>query len=157
MNMPELLRRFEHLIVKSLMLMMAIVVFLATVELAYILVKDIVSSPMFLLNIDELQEIFGMFMLVLIGLELFESIQIYHKDRVVRVEIVILVAIIAVARKVIRPFGLQVPLDAHALGVRSGNPLPEPDLLAPQDEALTVHGTATEKSCRASCSGQKHR
>lgn len=101
MDMPEILRRFEHLVVKSLMLMMAIVVFLATVELAYILVKDIISPPMFLLNIDELQEIFGMFMLVLIGLELFESIQIYHQQRVVRVEIVILVAIIAVARKVI--------------------------------------------------------
>jgi uncharacterized membrane protein (DUF373 family) len=83
------------------MLMMAIVVFLATVELAYVLVKDIISPPMFLLNIDELQELFGMFMLVLIGLELFESIQIYHQQRVVRVEIVILVAIIAVARKVI--------------------------------------------------------
>jgi uncharacterized membrane protein (DUF373 family) len=101
MNMPELIQRFEHIVVKALLFMMAIVVFLATLELGYILAKDILTAPILILEIDELLEIFGMFMLVLIGLELFESIQAYHQDRIIRVETVIVVAIIAVSRKVI--------------------------------------------------------
>jgi uncharacterized membrane protein (DUF373 family) len=101
MNMPEFFQGFEHLVVKALKFMMAIVVFLATLELGYILAKDILTPPILLLEIDELLEIFGMFMLVLIGLELFETIQVYHQHRIIRVETVILVAIIAVARKVI--------------------------------------------------------
>ena len=101
MKMTDLFQKFEHFVVRALLLMMAIVVLLATLELAYILMKDIVNPPILILEIDELLEIFGMFMLVLIGLELFESIQVYHKDRIIRVEVVVMVAIIAVSRKVI--------------------------------------------------------
>jgi uncharacterized membrane protein (DUF373 family) len=101
MTVPELLKHFEHFVVKVLMFMMALVVLLATVELGYILVKDVITPPILILEIDELLEIFGMFMLVLIGIELFESIQIYHEERIIRVEVVVMVAIIAVARKVI--------------------------------------------------------
>ncbi|MFC1835523.1 phosphate-starvation-inducible PsiE family protein [Thermodesulfobacteriota bacterium] len=101
MKMTDLLQKFEHLVVKTLLVMMAIVVFLATLELCYILIKDIIKPPILILEINDLLEIFGMFMLVLIGLELFESIQVYHKDRIIRVEVVIMVAIIAVSRKVI--------------------------------------------------------
>ncbi len=101
MTVPELLKHFEHLVVKVLMFMMALVVLLATLELGYILVKDVITPPILILEIDELLEIFGMFMLVLIGIELFESIQIYHEERIIRVEVVVMVAIIAVARKVI--------------------------------------------------------
>lgn len=99
--MHDVFQRFEHTIIKILLFMMAIVVFLATLELGYILIKDFLTPPILLLEIDELLEIFGMFMLVLIGLELFESIQIYDQQRIIRVETVIVVAIIAVARKVI--------------------------------------------------------
>lgn len=100
-NMPDLFERFEHFIIKTLLFMMGIVVFLATLELGYILVKDFLTPPILFLEIDELLEIFGMFMLVLIGLELFESIHIYDQQRMIRVETVIVVAMIAVARKVI--------------------------------------------------------
>jgi uncharacterized membrane protein (DUF373 family) len=101
MNVSTLWQRFENLVVKALMFMMAIVVLLATVELGYVLIKDIVTPPLLILEIDEILDIFGMFMLVLIGLELFETIQVYQEERIIRVEVVILVAILAVARKVI--------------------------------------------------------
>ena len=54
-----------------------------------------------LLNIDELLNIFGFFLLVLIGLELVETLKVYIVDEMVHVEIVFLVAIIAITRKVI--------------------------------------------------------
>jgi uncharacterized membrane protein (DUF373 family) len=65
------------------------------------LAEDIYKEPRFLLSVQQLMEIFGMFMLVLIGIELLETIRVYHKDRVVRVEVVVIVAIIAIARKAI--------------------------------------------------------
>lgn len=96
-----LIKKFEHTVVLALLGMMGLVVVLATVELAWILIKDILTPPIFLLDIEELLEVFGFFLLVLIGVELFETIQTYYLERIVRVEVVISVAIIAISRKVI--------------------------------------------------------
>lgn len=99
--MLDFLKIFERAVVISLISMMIIVVFLATMELAWIIIKDIVTPPLFLLEINELLEIFGFFLLVLIGVELLETIRAYLIDNVVHVEIVLEVALIAIARKVI--------------------------------------------------------
>lgn len=80
---------------------MALVVVLATVELGWIIVKDIFTPPLFLLDINELLEIFGLFLLVLIGIELLDTIKTYLAERTLHVEVVLVVAMIAIARKVI--------------------------------------------------------
>ena len=97
----EILKKFERIIVLALVGMMMLVVALETVELGWIIVKDIISPPIFFMEIQELLEIFGFFLLVLIGVELLETIKAYLKEGVVHVEIVLEVALIAVARKVI--------------------------------------------------------
>ena len=99
--MKAFLKKFEHIIVLSLITMMVIVVVLATVELGWIIIRDIVTPPIILLEIDELLEIFGFFLLVLIGIELLETIKAYLLTNVIHVEIVLEVALIAIARKVI--------------------------------------------------------
>jgi uncharacterized membrane protein (DUF373 family) len=99
--MLELLKKFEKAITVSLVVLMAIVVLLATIELGWIIVKDIITPPVFLLEIDELLDIFGLFLLVLIGVELLETIKAYVKENVVHFEVVLTVAMIAIARKVI--------------------------------------------------------
>jgi len=99
--MIEFLRKFERAIVHALIVMMILIVLLATIELAWIIIKDVVSPPVILLEIDELTEIFGFFLLVLIGVELLETIKAYLVEKVVHVEVVIEVALIAIARKVI--------------------------------------------------------
>ncbi|MBN2242057.1 MAG: phosphate-starvation-inducible PsiE family protein [Acidobacteria bacterium] len=99
--MLKLLDRFEKVIVMSLVCLMIVTVALATAELAYILVKDIIAHQRYLLGINELLEIFGMFLLVLLGLELLETIKAYLIEHAIHVEIVMVVALIAVARKVI--------------------------------------------------------
>ncbi|MFH0998640.1 MAG: phosphate-starvation-inducible PsiE family protein [Pseudomonadota bacterium] len=99
--MLNLLKRFEHFIVLTLILMMMVVVLLSTIELGWLLIKDIITPPVLLLEIDELLEIFGFFMLVLIGLELLETIRAYYVEQSVHAEIVIKVAMIAIARKII--------------------------------------------------------
>ena len=95
------LKLFEKIIVFSLVGMMTLVVALATVELGWVIVKDIVTPPLFLLEINELLEIFGLFLLVLIGIELLDTIKTYLAERRLHVEVVLIVAIIAIARKVI--------------------------------------------------------
>jgi uncharacterized membrane protein (DUF373 family) len=95
------LERFEKVISVTLIIMMATVVALATVELGWLIISDLLDEREFLLGIGELLDLFGFFMLVLIGLELLETIRAYLAEHVVHAEVVIEVAIIAIARKVI--------------------------------------------------------
>jgi len=82
--------------------MMAIVLGLATLDLAWLIIKDVWQPPHLLLSVDQLLDIFGLFMLVLIGIELLETIiKTYLTQGQPHYEVVLSVAIIAIARKVI--------------------------------------------------------
>ncbi|WP_199746900.1 MULTISPECIES: phosphate-starvation-inducible PsiE family protein [Corallococcus] len=96
-----LIKKFERVVVVSIVVMMMVVVALSTLELGWIIAKDIITPPILILEVDELLEIFGFVLLILIGVELLETIKAYLRDNVVHVEIVLEVALIAVARKVI--------------------------------------------------------
>lgn len=96
-----LLKRYEQVLLFALILMMNVILLLATIELGWILFQGIISPPIFILDITELQELFGFFLLVLIGIELVDSIKAYFEEHVVHAEVVVEVAVIAVARKVI--------------------------------------------------------
>jgi uncharacterized membrane protein (DUF373 family) len=95
------IKLFERWIIVALIIMMAIVVLISTIELGVIIVTDIFKPPAFWLGIDQLFEIFGFFLLLLIGVELLETIKAYLSEGVVHSEIVLEVALIAIARKVI--------------------------------------------------------
>ena len=97
----KFLKKFEHVVIIALIFMMIVVVLISTVELAYIIIKDIISPPIFWLEIDDLLDIFGFFLLILIGVELLETIKAYLAQKVVHSEIVLEVALIAITRKVI--------------------------------------------------------
>ena len=99
--MNTALKKFEHVIVAALIFMMILVVLVSAIELGWIIIIDFFSPPKFFLEISDLLEIFGFFMLVLIGIELLETIKAYLNEHVVHVEIVLEVALIAIARKVI--------------------------------------------------------
>ncbi len=99
--MLEFLKTFERAITSTLLGLMMIVVSLATLELTWIILQDIISPPVFLLGISELLDIFALFLLVLIGVELLETIKAYLKESVVHFDVVLSVAMIAIARKVI--------------------------------------------------------
>jgi uncharacterized membrane protein (DUF373 family) len=97
----EYLRRFTRGIILALIVMMMFTVLVSTVELLVILVQELIEPPAYLLGIDNLFAIFGFFMMILIALELLESIRAYLTDEALHVEVVFLVAMIAIARKVI--------------------------------------------------------
>ena len=99
--MMKFFAKFETVINVTLLVMLAIVVVLATVDLGWLIIKDILSPPILLLDIAELLELFGAFLLVMIGLELLGTIKTYITKNTIHVEVVLLVAIIAIARKVV--------------------------------------------------------
>jgi uncharacterized membrane protein (DUF373 family) len=99
--LKKLLGLFERALIYLLIIMMVGVLVLAAVELGYYLVNNIINSDFMLIDLDALMDLFGLFLLVLIGIELLDTIKIYLRDNVVHVEVVVLVAIIALARKVV--------------------------------------------------------
>jgi uncharacterized membrane protein (DUF373 family) len=96
-----IIHKFEWFIVLALLLMMMLALLASTVELAIILVEQLLAPPWLLLDVKEMLTVFAFFLMVLIGLELVETIKMYLDENVFHVEVVILVAIIAVARKII--------------------------------------------------------
>ena len=99
--MEKFLKKFEHYIIIGLLGLMVLVVFLGTLELVVVLVKEMLKPPKFLLNIDEMFTVFGFFLMILIGLELIETMKVYLIEDSLHVEIIFSVAIIAITRKVI--------------------------------------------------------
>ncbi|MFL0801213.1 MAG: phosphate-starvation-inducible PsiE family protein [Agarilytica sp.] len=85
------------------LILMTVIVAIAIVELGIILYLDIFdpTDDVLFLEIDELFRIFGFFFIILIGFELVETVEMYFKENVIHAEVVLLVAVIAVSRKVI--------------------------------------------------------
>jgi len=96
-----LLKKFERIIVTALIAMMALTILLATIELSWLIIKDVITPPIILLEINELLDIFGLFLLVLLGIELISTLKTYLTEKEIHVEVVFTVALIAIGRKVI--------------------------------------------------------
>lgn len=99
--MLRLLNRFEAAVNVTLLVLMAIVVTLATIDLGWVIFKAIVAPPFLRLDVNELLGLFSAFFLVLIGVELLETVKIYVTEKTVHVELIIAVGLVALARKVI--------------------------------------------------------
>jgi uncharacterized membrane protein (DUF373 family) len=94
-------KAFERVIVFVLLVLLMAVVTLVTVELAALLYKDVVVMREQLLNVEQTLELFGSFLLVLVGLELLTTLKDYVRDGTVHVEVVLEVALVALAQQVI--------------------------------------------------------
>jgi len=99
-SLIHIAKKWMSLIV--LVLITAIVV-ISIAELGILLYLDVFDAKddVLFLEIDELFRIFGFFFIILIGFELMETIEMYFKNNVIHAEVVLLVAVIAVCRKVI--------------------------------------------------------
>lgn len=100
--MINIIDRIEKVVVLGLLGLMLLVVVAGAIELVFVVIDAMMEPPRFLLlDINELLRIFGFFLLVLIGLELLASIRMYIQDETIHVELVMVVALIAVSRKII--------------------------------------------------------
>lgn len=97
----KILSFFQRYIVIALMLLMMVVILVSAVELGIMIVLELIQTPSMQLSVKGALELFGFFFIILIGLELMHTIELYLKEEHLHVEIVFLVAMIAVSRKVI--------------------------------------------------------
>ena len=99
--METLLTRVQKFTVLALAAMLCVVVILSTLHLGVLIADEVWQPPRFLIRVQGLLEIFGYFLLVLIGVELIETLKAYLKKDVIHIRVVLEVALIAMARKVI--------------------------------------------------------
>ena len=100
--MIRIVERIEKAVVIGLLVLMLLVVIAGSIELVFVIIEAMAEPPRFmLLDINELLRIFGFFLLVLIGLELLATVRMYIQDDMIHVELVMVVALIAVSRKII--------------------------------------------------------
>jgi uncharacterized membrane protein (DUF373 family) len=92
---------FEKSLAGVLLILIAGVAVIAVAELCYVLYLDLASDQGLFLGLDELFDVFGRFLVVLIAIELMASIYMYMKDKSVHAEMMLLIAITALTRKVV--------------------------------------------------------
>ncbi|MEL6940272.1 MAG: phosphate-starvation-inducible PsiE family protein [Cyanobacteria bacterium J06598_1] len=95
------LGRFEGLVSKLLSVAMVLVIIVVMVDLMIYLTKVLFEPEADIFFRKTLLDIFGLFLSVLIALEILENITAYLKKHVVQVELVIVTSLTAVARKII--------------------------------------------------------
>lgn len=90
-------------LVLAVLLLMVVIVAASIIELAIVVVTEMTDeeNEALFLDIGEFLKIFGFVFMTLIGFELLESIATYFKKNIIHAEVVILIAVIAVSRKVI--------------------------------------------------------
>jgi uncharacterized membrane protein (DUF373 family) len=92
--------RIEKWVAKVLALLLIVVIGVAVLDLGWVLVQSIWISRATMSG-KTLFGIFGLFLNVLIALELLENVAGYLQKNVIQVELVIVTAMIAIARKII--------------------------------------------------------
>jgi len=100
----KIIKIVERAIIITLIVLMAIVLVLSAAEVGILIIREL-SNPLApdgtFVDINGLMEIFGFFLIVLIGFELFETVKLYLKEDVFHGEVILLVSLIAISRKVI--------------------------------------------------------
>jgi uncharacterized membrane protein (DUF373 family) len=113
----NLAHTLENLAAKILIVALSFVILISLVDLVILLVRDLLADPVGFFD-KTLIDIFGLFLNILIALELLENITAYLKKHIVQVELVIVTSLIAVARKIIIfDFTKYTNMDLLALGV----------------------------------------
>ena len=100
----ETIEDIERVVSKLLSIGMIVVIFIAIAQLSYALIEKLtltISRPTNESFNTTLFELFGLFLNVLIALEILENITAYLRKHVIQVELVIVTSLIAVSRKII--------------------------------------------------------
>lgn len=93
--MDRLISYFEKVIIIALISLMAIVVTILTFEMIVVIIQEVFQNNEevgIFIDTDEVISIFGFFINVLIGLELFETVKLYLKENVFHPEIILMIS-----------------------------------------------------------------
>jgi uncharacterized membrane protein (DUF373 family) len=97
--------RFLHYVIrfsiKVLAVLMVAVILWGVADVIYVIFINVMSPPRFLLDVGDIFQIFGAFMVVLIAVEIFTNIRLYLGTDELPLRLVVATALMAIARKVI--------------------------------------------------------
>lgn len=118
MAMMNQINKFQKLMVWSVIWMMVVVIFSTTLEVGWIIVQGLFTPPYLLFNIDKVLDIFGLFFIVIIGIELIETVKMIMDESMMNVGVIILVGLTALVRKIlIIDIKTTAPLFLMGMGV----------------------------------------
>ena len=101
MRLATEMTRLQFVTIAVITVLLAIAVVLSTVHFGDLIAEEFWRQPHWLILVLGLLEIFGYFLRVLIGVELLETLQKYLNRDTIHPRVVIGVALITMARKVI--------------------------------------------------------
>lgn len=84
-----------------LAILMVLVIFWSIADVVFVLYEKLLRPPLFILEASDILKLFGSFLLVLIGVEVYQNIVLYLKTNIIPMKLVISTALVAIARKVI--------------------------------------------------------
>jgi uncharacterized membrane protein (DUF373 family) len=87
--------------IRILAFLMVLVIYWSIADVVYVLYMKLSTPPYFLLDVEDILQTFGAFMVVLIAVEIFINIRLYLGSNIIPVELVVATALMAVARKII--------------------------------------------------------
>lgn len=97
----KIVEKIETYVIYVLVVMLLLSVILGTIQLGRMLVDTVLQPPFLLIDPAALFNSFGLFLIILIGLELLKLLKLHLLHHKLRPEVVIEVAIIAVCNKVV--------------------------------------------------------
>ena len=100
-NFMKSIHTIENLVSKVLSVALIVVILVSLYDLVVILIKDLFTREPIGFFSKTLIEIFGLFLNILIALELLENVTAYLRKHIVQVELVVVTALIAISRKII--------------------------------------------------------
>lgn len=84
-----------------LAILMTLVIFWGVADVVFVLYEKLLKPPLFILEASDILKLFGAFLIVLIGVEVYQNIVLYLKTNMIPLKLVISTALVAIARKVI--------------------------------------------------------
>jgi uncharacterized membrane protein (DUF373 family) len=99
-NFMHVIETVEVIVSKILSILMVLVILVAILDLGVFITQEMLTTPYGHIN-SKLFQVFGLFLNILIALEILENITAYLRRHVFQVELVIVTSLIAVSRKII--------------------------------------------------------
>ncbi len=100
-QIPRYVGNLQRFIVVLILALVLVLVAVLIARLGWLIVTDLLQTPIAQLSAAQFLNLFSFVLLVLIGVELIESVQLFLTDAHVHVEFLILIALTAICRKII--------------------------------------------------------
>ena len=100
-DMQKYLNLLQKGIINILLVIISILLILSIIDVVLQLYIGLTENTMTEFLKNQFGQLVGLFLTILIGVELLEAVKAFLKEEIIHVEIIVLIAIIAIARKVI--------------------------------------------------------